>query len=73
LSSEPPAPRTPQPIRIGGGWTFVYAILAVAFAGTGIFLFIVRHAPLTSPQVLVSALGAVWFTARAAMSLTKRG
>lgn len=73
MSVEPPNPRTPQPIAIGGGWGFVYAIIAVAAAGTAIYLVVVRHAPLSSPQVLVAGFGGVWFAIRAALSLAKRG
>lgn len=65
-------PRRPQPIRVGGGWSFVYVILAVAFLGTAVYLVVVREAPLTSPQVLVTGLGALWFLARAAMAFSGR-
>lgn len=77
MSAEPPLPpkssRTPAPIRVGGGWGFLYAALAVAFAGTAIYLVVVRAAPVTSAQVVVAGVGALWFAARAAMSLAKRG
>ncbi len=76
MSAEPPLnikpTRTPQPLRIGGGWTFLYAALAVAFLATAIYLVVVRHAALTDPQVLVSGLGALWFVARTAMNLNKK-
>lgn len=72
MSSEPPEGRSriPQPIRIGGGFTFVYAALTVAFAGTAAWLVLLRDAPLTSPQVAVSGIGALWFALRTAMSLS---
>ena len=68
-----PNPRVPPPIRIGGGWTFLYAALAVAFLGTALYLVTVRHAGVTEPSVLVSGLGAIWFVARAAMNLKRGG
>lgn len=71
-SEEPTPPRTPQPIRIGGGWTYLYAVLAVAFAGTTVYLLTVRHAVLTEPSVLVSGLGALWFVGRAVMTMNRR-
>lgn len=73
MSTEPSEnPRIPQPIRVGGGFLFVYAALAVAFAGTAAYLVLVRHEPLTSPQVAVSGLGALWFALRTAMSFSVR-
>ncbi len=76
MSIEPPLDRRPSrlplPLRIGGGWTFLYAVLAAAFLGTAIYLVVVRHAALTEPQVLVSGLGALWFVARAAMNLSRK-
>ena len=76
MSSEPPptpAKRTPASISIGGGWTFVYVVLAAAFAGTTIYLLTARHAVLTEPSVLVSGLGALWFVGRAVMNMNRRG
>ncbi|MDX2234943.1 MAG: hypothetical protein NW200_10655 [Hyphomonadaceae bacterium] len=58
---------------IGGGFVFVYAVLAVAFAGSAIYLMVARGAPVSSPQVLVSGLGALWFSARTALALAKKG
>ena len=76
MSSEPPLDirpsRRPTPLRIGGGWTFLYVALAVAFMATAIYLVVARHAALTEPQVLVAGLGALWFVARAAMNLAKK-
>lgn len=76
MSNEPPLDikptNRPQPLRIGGGWTFLYAALAVAFAGTAAYLVTVRHAALTDPQVLVSGLGTLWFMLRAAMNLSRK-
>lgn len=74
MSSEPPEERSriPQPIRVGGGFTFVYAALAVAFAGGAAWFIFARNQPLTSPQVAVSALGALWFVMRTAMTLTRK-
>jgi hypothetical protein len=70
MTNDPGDPRSrlPQQISIGGGWAIVYAILAVAFAGGAIYYITVRQAPLTSPQVAVTGLGALWFSLRAAMS-----
>lgn len=73
MSSEDPDPRRPRPISLGGGFTFVYAALAVVFAATAVYFLTMRHAPLMSPQVGVSALGALWFGVRMAMSMGKRG
>jgi len=64
----PEKPRIPQPIALGGGWRFLYVILAVGFAGAAIYRAFVQHAPLTEPGVVVCALGAVWFAVRAALS-----
>ena len=76
MSNEPPldikATRARPPLRIGGGWTFLYAALAVSFLATAIYLIVVRHANVTDAQVLVSGLGALWFAARAAMNLQKK-
>lgn len=58
----------PQPIALGGGWRFLHVILAVGFAGAGIYRVTVQEAPLTEPGVVVCALGAVWFTVRAVLS-----
>ena len=72
MSNDEPTPRTPAPISIGGGWTFLYAVLAVAFAGTTFYLLTMRHAVLTEPSVLVSGLGALWFVGRAVMNMNRR-
>jgi len=73
MSTEPEDnPRIPQPIRVGGGFMFVYAALTVAFAGAAAWLIIMRDAPLSSPQVAVSGLGALWFALRTAMSFSSR-
>jgi hypothetical protein len=74
LSTEQPPEksRVPQPIRVGGGFLFVYAALAIAFAGTAAYLVLVRQEPLTSPQVAVCGLGALWFALRTAMAFTVR-
>lgn len=74
LSSEPPEERSriPQQISVGGGWTFAYAVLAIVFAGTAAWFLFGRHAPLTSPQVVVSGVGSLWFGMRAAMSMAKK-
>ena len=74
LSTEQPPEnsRVPQPIRVGGGFLFVYAALAVAFAGTAAYLVFVRQEALTSSQVAVCALGAFWFIFRTAMAFTAR-
>ena len=64
--------RTPSPISIGGGWAFLYVLLAVAFAGTTIYLLTIRKAVLTEPSVLISGLGALWFVGRAFMTMNRR-
>ncbi|MDZ4777329.1 MAG: hypothetical protein SGJ23_11150 [Alphaproteobacteria bacterium] len=72
MSSDPTPPpektRLPQPIALGGGWRFLYVILAVGFTGAAIYRTVVQQAPLTEPGVVVCALGAVWFAVRAALS-----
>ena len=72
MSSEPTPPpekaRTPQPIALGGGWRFLHVVLAVGFAGAGAYRLFVQGAPPTEPGVVVCALGAVWFSVRAALS-----
>lgn len=62
----------PQPISIGGGWTFLYAILAVGFLGAAIWLVVARKAGFTEPSVLVSFFGAFWFMARTVMTMRKK-
>jgi hypothetical protein len=74
VSTEPPPekPRIPQPISIGGGWTFLYAILAVAFFGAGAWMVLARGVALTEPAVLVSGVGGLWFVARTMMTMRKK-
>jgi len=75
LSSDapPPSGKKPElaPISIGGGWTLVYAILALAFFGAGGWMVYARKAELTDPAVLVSVVGGFWFIARVFMTMKK--
>jgi hypothetical protein len=78
MADEPRPPldikptRTPQPIRVGGGWAFVHVLAALGAIGGAIWLVAVQGTPLGSPQVAILGLGAIWFAARAALSFAKR-
>jgi hypothetical protein len=74
VSVEPPPekPRIPQPISIGGGWSFVYAIAAIGFFGVAGWLAFGRKVPLTDPSVIVAVLGGLWFVARVFMTMRKK-
>lgn len=68
----PEKPRLPQPISLGGGWGFLYALLAIGFFGAGAYLHFGRGVALTEPSIVVAALGGIWFVARAVMTLRKK-
>ncbi len=70
--TAPEPPRTPQPISIGGGWGFAYAIAAVGFFGAGGWLLFGRHLAPTDPSVIVAFIGGLWFVGRAVMSMRKK-
>lgn len=72
-SDATPPEKKPQlaPISIGGGWTLVYAILALAFFGAGGWMVYARKSELTDPAVLVSVIGGFWFIARVFMTMKK--
>lgn len=74
MSTEtpPPSPRVPQPISIGGGWGFAYAVAAVGFFGAGGWLAFGRGVPPTDPSVIVAIIGGFWFVGRAVMSMRKK-
>jgi len=65
-------PRTPAPISLGGGWTFILAAAAIAAFGVAGWAIVVQKAPLTDRMVLVSLLAGVWFAARVAIKLLLR-
>lgn len=64
--------RTPQPLRVGGGWPLLYAILAAGFFGAGGYMTLVRGAAWTDPAVVVSMVGGLWFVARTVMTLRRK-
>jgi type IV secretory pathway VirB2 component (pilin) len=66
---DPEKPRIPQPISIGGGWSLLYAIAAVALIGAGVWLG--RERGWSDPAVVVALLGGVWFVVRALMTRKK--
>jgi hypothetical protein len=62
----------PKPIAVGGGWAFIYVLLAVAFAGAAVWLVAVKGRTMAEPAVIITVLGSLWFVARAFMTWTKK-
>jgi len=64
--------RAPRAIGVGGGWTLVLAVLAVAAFGVAGWFHFVKQLPLTDRMVFVPLLAAIWFSARTALGFRGR-
>ena len=67
-----PAPATPPRIDLNPLLTGLYVVVALVFAASAGYMLFVQKRAVAEPQVLFPALGAIWFSVRAALALRGR-